>query len=253
MQIVISATNAFAKWLKIELPRIPSPDGKRIGTQPLESSEQTLAWQCHVVRAHSRAVSGTVIAVEARSRYTLLIPLDGPPSAAEFEKMLRRRWANELVHLMLTHGVFGEEAVPELFRQFNATPMDFQWFRNTDLSVNGHVADAEQWVKQAFEEYGIRRLDEGEAMGLGKHINQFFKRVKVNGKKGEPFYPVTRLIDDGLFRFAKGLAQNPFPDTPPGDFPSPYRELGPRRQHPVPPSGENVVSLADYLRRKGSG
>lgn len=250
MRLLISVTNAFAKWLKLELERMPSPDGKRIGTQPLVSDEETLAWQCHVVRAHNRAVSGTVIAVEARSRYTLLIPFDAPPTAAEFQGALRRRWAVELVHLLLEHGVFGEDAVPELFGQFNGTPMAFQWYRNTDLSVNGHVADAEQWVLEAFEKYGVTHFDEGEAMWLGQHINQFFKRAKVNGKRGA-FYPIPRFLDDALYRFAKGLAPHPYPDTPRGDFPSPYREENARSEgSAVAASGKNVVSLAEYLRKK---
>lgn len=256
MNVLISATNAFTKWLKLDLPHIPSTDGKRIGTQPLVSDEGTLAWQCHVLHAHNRASSGTVIAVEARSRYTILISLDEPPSAAEFEKMLRRRWANEMVHLILSHGLFGDESVPDIFRRFNATPKDYLWFRNTDLSVNGHVSDAEQWVKQAFEQYGISRFDEGEAIGMGMHINQFFKHVKENGRKSEPFFPITRFVDDGLFRFAAGMAQAKFPNTPQGDFPSPYAGQTPRTAPPLVnesgpvPVMDNVVSLADHQRRR---
>jgi hypothetical protein len=30
----------------------------------------------------------------------------------------------------------------------------FEWVRNTDMSVNGHVADAEQWLSQEYREAG---------------------------------------------------------------------------------------------------
>ncbi|MFT4927373.1 MAG: hypothetical protein ACI8WB_003480 [Phenylobacterium sp.] len=49
MRIIFSACKTFTKWMKIDLPRIESPDGKRIGCQPLISDENTLSWQFNAI------------------------------------------------------------------------------------------------------------------------------------------------------------------------------------------------------------
>lgn len=249
MRLLISAANALVKWMRLELPRIPSTDGKRIGIQPLKSDEQMLAWQCQVLRAHSRAQRAVVIAVEERSRYTILMSFDEPPSKVEFENELRRCWANAFLHYSLDSGAIDEEAVQELLYQFSAMPVEYLWYRNTDLSVNGHVTDAEQWVKQAYDEYRIDHLDENDVMSLESHINQFAKRVKVNGKRSEAFYPVTRLVDDGLFRFAQGMNRYQHPHHPEGDFPSPYLEQEEGASSSFA-TRDNVVLLAEYRHKK---
>ncbi|MET4693593.1 hypothetical protein V5J35_003677 [Endozoicomonas sp. NE40] len=69
MDILLSGTNAFCKYLNIDPPRIPSPDGKRIGTQPIQTTQDTMAWQCHAAKRQSSAGEMIdVIVVEARSR-----------------------------------------------------------------------------------------------------------------------------------------------------------------------------------------
>lgn len=249
MKLLISASNALVKWMRIEPPRIPSPDGKRVGVQPLKSDEQILAWQCQVIRAHSRAQQGVVIAVEERSRYTIFMSFERPPTELEFENELRRCWANAFLHYSLDSAAIDEETVPELLYRFSTVPVEYMWYRNTDLSVNGHVADAEQWVKQACDEYRIDHLNENDVMSLEAHINQFAKRVKVNGKRSEPFYPVTRLIDDGLFRFAEGMSRFHHSDCPEGDFPSPYRKQA-EETFPSLDTRDNVVLLSEYRHKE---
>jgi len=57
-----------------------------------------------------------------------------------------------------------------------------------------------------------------------------FKRVKTKGKKGEPFYPVPRLVDDGLSRFWGDEQANFNVDA----------------AQPPANRSDNVVSLAQY-------
>jgi len=250
MKLIISASNALAKWMGLELVRIPSPDGKQVGVQPLVSDEMTLAWQCHVMRLHSRAKKGVVIAVEAQSRYTVLMPFNAPPTVEAFENELRRCWGNAFLHFSLESGAIAEEAIPEIIRRFSTLPVEYQWYRNTDLSVNGHVSDAEQWVKQTRDEFGIDHLSENDAMGLEMHINHIPKRMKVNRQRSAPFFSITRLVDDGLFRFAKGMSRFTHPDTPKGDFPSPYRGKM-SKSSTSSAAKDNVVHLSDYKKRRG--
>ncbi len=214
---IISASNALTKWLKIELPRLPDPDGKRIGTQPLVTDSETISWQCHVVQNGYRRDGFTVIAVEAYSRFTLLIPFEFAPTQKEFQEQFCDRWATMLISLMVKYGEIGRDQIPIVFSQFHQKMVDIQWWRNTDLSVNGHVSDAEQWVKQTIEGQRIESLSEDEAVDLAMHINQFFKRAKDRQGKKQRFYPVPRFVEDGLYRFASALFDE-------GDFTSPYSD-----------------------------
>ncbi len=256
LRIILSASNAMAKWLRHDfldgLPRMPSPDGKRIGTQPLTTDGRQISWQCHVINNRPHSNAWTVIATEAYSRYTLLIPYSDAPSLADFEKELLRRWANDLAYLCVDSKALTENDLPALLQQFIECEKSLVWYRNTDMSVNGHVADAEQWVSQMLAEHSLQRLGEEDAFGLGDHINKLRKRAK-KGQGGGSFYPVARFLDDGLFRFANGLAKARYPHTAPGNFPSPYpetpeNESGPtnhKRQLP-----DNVVYLAAFRKQR---
>ena len=194
MKIIISASNAFAKWLKLDLPRIQSTDGKKIGTQSLITDSDSMSWQCHVIRIHSRSVKATVIAIEANSRYAIIMPYSFTPSQETFETDLSRLWANQMVYLMIDSGAIFESDVTCVFAQFKSKEKYFDWVKNTDLSVNGHVSDTEQWVVQSFEQYGIKHFDEKEAFGLGLHINKMFKKAKSPLGIKERFYPVARFF-----------------------------------------------------------
>lgn len=220
--VVISATKALEKWLGREIPRMPSADGKRVGTQPLVTDSHTVSWQCHVVENRPGSGLYTVIAVEAHSRYAILIPFDRRPTLKEFWIELERAWGEQLVHLMCKGGLIEEAQVKEVFHQFLHGSLEAHWYRNTDLSVNGHVADAEQWVKQSCEHYGVDRLDKEQAFDLGLHINEMFKRAKNAHGVQETFYPITRFLADGLYRFARGLAKPGLSGAREGDYPNPY-------------------------------
>lgn len=202
MKVLISASNELSKWMGLDdLPRLPHPTGKQVGVTPLITNADTIAWQCHVLRPHSRVQQGIIIAVEAHSRYTLLIPTAQPPTQMVFEELLAQHWLQNLAYWLVDTLALDEARLPEFIEQFAARTQEFSWVKNTNLSVNGHVADAGQWVQQSFEHYAIHLPNDEECFALGVHINKMFKRVKTKGKKGEPFYPVPRLVDDGLSRF----------------------------------------------------
>ena len=240
MEILIAASNALAKWLRLELPRLPSPDGKRIGTQPLTTGFGRVSWQCHLVE-HGRPGGlrhYTVIAVEAHSRYALLLPFFEPPTQAELESMLLERWGNEALHLALESGAVNDDELPLMVTRFFAEDRRITWVNNNDPSINGHITDAGEWLKSTLAHEELDYLDDNHCYGLGLHINQQYKRV--GGNRSRPFRPVIRLLDDALFRFGQGLAVDCYPDTPVGDFPCPY---------PDRPVRDNVVRLADFRRR----
>ena len=198
---IFSASNALNKWLKLDLPRIPSPDGKRVGTQPLITDAKTISWQCHVVSNTYNGHFYTVIAVEAFSRFTLLLPFDFAPTQSELQERICEQWAYSLVSLMVQHGEIPREQASFVFSHIYQQMNNIEWWRNTDLSVNGHVSDAEQWVTQTIADRGIDALSDEDAFDLAYHINSFYKRAKDKNGKKRQFYPVPNFVEDGLSRF----------------------------------------------------
>jgi|GEM_PF-576996 len=255
MNIIISASNDFVKWLGLDLARMPSEDGKRIGTQSIASTENTLSWQCQALREHSRSQIATVIAVEASSRYSIIFPNLTKMSMHEFEQVLKRRWLKENTMMAIESGAILPSKVADLETQFNNTPMNFNWFKNTDLSVNGHVSDTEQWIRAGSAEHKTDHLGEREAVDLGFHINKMRKKVKISKQNSlhERFVPVARLLDDALYRFAHGLSYDKYSNTDEGHFPNPYilyqkKKLDKLTTHGVAPekSSSNVIYLNQF-------
>jgi len=234
MKTIISTSKALTKWLNIDIPRMPSPDGKRIGTQPLVTDSHTISWQCHVIQNRFKQGGFMVIAVEAYSRFTLLLPFDYAPTQEELQAELLEAWVMELVSIIVDQGLLREDQVGVIFAQFYQVLSRVKWWRNTDLSINGHVADADQWVKQTINDRNVNALSEDDAEGIASNINQFSKSAKDEKGRKQRFYPVPRFLEDGLYRFTSGLFEA-------RDFANPHQV----KSQPVATQG-NVVSLADY-------
>ncbi|MGI9275128.1 MAG: hypothetical protein ACR2PT_09835 [Endozoicomonas sp.] len=265
MDVLISASNAFCKYFNADLARLPSPDGKGIGTQPVESTPDCLAWQCHAVKRKSDEGEATdVIVVEARSRYVLLFSNPCFDSLEAFSGSLRKKWAEECVHMAIESGAVSKEEASGMFDQFLNTPMQVLFCRNTDRSINGHVSDAQQWLLQSYEHYGIDHLDSSNEFGLGRQINRLRKKAKPfpGARRPESFLPEARMLDDWLYRFARGMSQWSNSNTVGGDFPNPYRlagQPGRRKARAIDDllkaaESDNVVGLAEAQKmRLGEG
>jgi len=250
----MSVSNNFAKFFGLDLARLPSTDGKRIGTQTISSDENTLSWQCQALTEHSRSRVATVIAVEASSRYSIIFPNLAKMPMLTFEQELKRRWLKEALLMVVDSGAISVERTDKMKEQFAKTTMQFQWFKNTDLSVNGHVTDTEQWIRAGSVLHRINYLGETEAIELGFNINKMRKKVTISAQKKlhERFVPVARLLDDALFRFAQGLSFDQYPATDVGNFPCPYEHYQQKRQDKLVAHGvslettSNVISFDKY-------
>jgi len=232
-KIIFSISNALNKWLTLNLERIPSPDGKKIGIQPLITNSHTISWQCHVIKNSYNSDLHTVIAVEAYSRFTLLLPFPYTPSKEELEDIICHEWTNSIVDLAIKHGEISFEERPKHFMTITQQMINIEWWRNTDLSVNGHVSDAEQWIVQTIENNQTEALTIEQAQDLAFYINSFFKRAKDSQGKKQKFYPVPRFVDDNLARFISPNIMNN--TTPP-----------PKKTDRT----SNVISMTDYLKSK---
>lgn len=237
MNLIISVSNAMARWLNVSLPRLPSLDGKRIGTQPLHTDTTQVSWQCHVLSHGPRANPYfTVLAMEAYSRYLIMIPFTAPPTQAEFEQVLLERWGNEALFLALESGAVTDDELPIMVEAFTHHPCQSQWVNNTDLSIQSHISDAGTWLMNTLDDEGTDFLDANHCYGLATHLNRLRRKMRGNKKS---FLPMIRFLDDSLYRFGDGLSENAFPGIKVGNFPCPY---------PAPPKADNVVQLADYRR-----
>ena len=241
MITLFSASNALCKWLKLNLPRLPVGEGQRVGVVPLLTNSEMITWQCHVMFTDSWRERATVIAVEAHSRFTLLIPFDVVPSQDKLEKVICEQWANELVSLAIKHGELDRDAIPRVFTQFYERVKEVSWVRNMDMSVQGHVSDAEQWVRDTLAGRGLDALDDELAQDISWHINSLNKAAKgVDGHK-RSFYPIPLFVEDGLYRFAHDVSSV-------GNHPNPY--MNTQTQNNLSQSADSVISFADYLVRQ---
>ncbi len=204
MKILISASNALSKWLGVDLPRISALDGKGVGTQPVSSTADTLAWQCHIVDNHYRSRHKTIIAVESYSRYTALIPCTHRFTQSDLELLILNHWLRDVVGWAEETQAVPASVAVLACEKMDATDFSFRWIRNTDMSINGHVADANQWLKEMLEHEGIERLTDEQGYILARHINQQFKRAKTKAGRKQRFYPVERLIEYGINCFVAG-------------------------------------------------
>jgi len=198
---LFSASHALCKWLKADLPIIPTNDDKQIGTQPLVTDANTVSWQCHVIFTDSWRQHATVIAVEAHSLFTLLLPFDVVPTQQKLEQRICEQWANELVELLLRQGEIDRNQVARFFNLFHQYIQNCEWVRNTDSDVKAHITDAEHWVKQTLFGRGLDALDDDLAMELAWQFNIQQKQVKDSQGNPRRFYPPALFLEDGLARF----------------------------------------------------
>lgn len=200
MQLQLSATNALNKWLKADFPRLPVEEGKQAGVNKLSSDAATMSWQVHIIENRYRSVEKTLIVCEANSRFTYFIPLNGLFfTSDELAERLKIEWqfafAEALeANTLETSGLISRYDIATRLAKLNDIEFTPQWIKNTDLSVNGHIADAAQWVTQTLEDRNLDRLSQPLSFEISNYINSQTKSIKVNNKK-QRFIPIERLLE----------------------------------------------------------
>lgn len=195
MQLQLSATNALNKWLKADFPRLPVEEGKQAGVNKLSSDAATMSWQVHLIENCYRSVEKTLIVCEANSRFTYFIPLNRMIfTPDELAERLKIEWQFAFVEALETSGLISHYDIATLLSKLNDIEFTPQWIKNTDLSVNGHIADAAQWITQTLEDRNLDRLSQPLSFEISNYINSQTKSIKVNNKK-QRFIPIERLLD----------------------------------------------------------
>lgn len=194
MQLQFSASNALNKWLKADFPRLPVEEGKQAGVNKLSSNAASMSWQVHLIENRYRSVEKTLIVCEANSRFTYFIPLNGlfftPEELAE---RLKIEWQLTFTEALEESRLIGHYGIATLLSKLNDIEFTPLWIKNTDLSINGHIADAGQWVTQTLDDRHLDRLSQPLAFEISSYINAQTKSIKVNNKK-QRFIPIERLF-----------------------------------------------------------
>ncbi|HAS3594223.1 TPA: amino acid adenylation [Vibrio cholerae] len=195
MQLRLSATNALNKWLKVDFPRLPVEVGKQAGVNKLSSDVATMSWQLHLIENRYRSVEKTLIVCEANSRFIYFFSLNRMIfTPDELAERLKIEWQFAFVEALEASGLISHYDIATILSQLNDIEFTPHWIKNTDLSINGHIADAAQWVTQTLEDRNLERLSQPLAFEISSYINAQTKSIKVNNKK-QRFIPVERLLE----------------------------------------------------------
>ncbi|NLS14867.1 amino acid adenylation [Vibrio sp. SM6] len=205
MQIKFSATNALNKWLKADFPRLPAEEGKQAGVNKLNSNAESMCWQVHLIENRYQSPEKTLIICEANSRFTYFLPLNRlffTPD--ELAKRLKIEWQFAFVEALESYafqantikekGFISRYDIATLLSNLDDIDFTPQWVKNTDLSINGHIADAAQWVTQTLDDRNLHCLNTPLAFELSNYINCQTKSIKVGSKK-QRFIPIERLFE----------------------------------------------------------
>lgn len=196
MQVILCASrtlaNIIAKTTGAELPRITSLDGKNVGTQQLHSDSQQIAWQCQYVPAFYKANHGAVIAIESFSRFIIFIPATKQIDVNALEKTLLHEWFDELNYWHVASGTHDNQDSKTAKNHIKIE--NIHWRSNTDLSINGHVSDAAQWLQQYLEDYNLSSLTFDHAKTLGRYLNQQKRRAPKGQADSKSFIPYQRFL-----------------------------------------------------------
>ena len=236
MQIMFSVNKPMARWLA-EPQALPimtastlnstiiadEEQTAAIGTVPLLSNSQQSSWQCSVMEHPASDERYTVIMVEAYSRYTILIPYQSRPSLYTLETDFIARWLEDMTRFGVASGRLKRDQVNQLFQQFMSHQRDFHWYQNCDMSLQGHVVDAECSLMNMLVDAGQSFLSAGRAETMAQYLNAG-DRTAAKGQAAslDSFLPVERFLQDALFRFAQGMAAQPYAVNAEGNFADPY-------------------------------
>ncbi|ACS83942.1 DUF6933 domain-containing protein [Musicola paradisiaca] len=223
MKLFFSVSNKLAKFLRLDAPRLSGPDGQQPGVQPTVTHSTQISWQLDLIVLDDEWL---VVAVEAYSRYTLVIPYVLRPDWHEVEADFKEQWLQHLLSWMHMAGVVDEEWQARQVATGVAALEETVCYRNRDMSIGGHLSDIQLWLRTYLEERRPKRFKQRQVWEFCDYINQLSRRVGGQRRQQGMFLPAERFLTDGLYRFASGLNLASSADGGPANFPNPHRLRG---------------------------
>lgn len=205
MKLQCSGTNAMCKWLKADFPRLPTEPGKQPGVNSILSSAEQMCWQLHIIENEYRSWHKTIIATEANSRFTVLLPVDLVMPMEKLTQRLQMQWQFVLAESLQELRLMPGSNIALLLSNLNEADLfgncETHWVKNTDRSVNGHITDAGLWVTQTLANQKQQQLSPEQALDLAIYLNTQPKRVN---KDRSGFIPAEVLL-----RYCQSLIAGP--------------------------------------------
>jgi len=99
----------------------------------------------------------------------------------------------ELLLLKTTNPYLGNDMTGTVMGELLTKPPTIQWVTNTDLSINGHLADTDQWVASELSRKRSSILREDDARDLGWYLNNQEKKIKHPEAGKLTIKPVTQF------------------------------------------------------------
>ena len=198
MRVTFYATKPMARFLKrvsgLTLDRLPCDDPKLVGRVPLMSSPLHVAWQLHIVQTNLDHRDEVIIAMQAFSRYVILIPVTWQiQGIAGVEAPVMDRWLEELALLKASNPHWGNDMSGTVMGQLIINPPKPVWLTNTDLSINGHMTDADHWIASELHHRRRSILREEDARDLAWYLNTQPKRLTLPDGVKDTVLPAERL------------------------------------------------------------
>lgn len=189
MQLLYSTSKALDKWLKAELPTL---EGTQKGRNFITTDADTFSWQLHIIDNSYKSREKTIIATEAYSRFTCFIHAPMPLTLTELNHQISMQWQQLLVDMVLANQLLPNSDAILLLSNLEQLHFDVHWVKNTDLSINGHITDAAQWVTHTLKQQKINALSFTLSQDLAMYINEQDKFIK---QRKEKFVPIERFLD----------------------------------------------------------
>lgn len=195
ISLLFGASNSLAKWLKADLPRLPTLAGKQAGVNTLKSDSTTMCWQAHIIDNQYKSYEKTIIVCEANSRFIFFVPVTTHLTLDELTKLLTMEWQAMLAETLESYQLIPRSEIAMLLSDLSDTAFQIEWVKNTDLSINGHISDGGLWVEQILREQGASELSAQQATELAIYLNTSVKRItNKETKRKEKVIPVEKLL-----------------------------------------------------------
>ncbi|OQK33370.1 hypothetical protein XM72_u0038 [Vibrio vulnificus] len=154
-----------------------------------------MSWQLHLIENRYQSSEKTLIVCEANSRFTYFISLNRMIfTPDELAERLKIEWQFAFAEALEISGLVSRYDIATILSQLNDIEFAPHWIKNTDLSINGHIADAAQWVTQTLEDRNLERLSQPLVFEISSYINTQTKSFTVSNKK-QRFIPIKQLLE----------------------------------------------------------
>lgn len=195
ISLSFGASNSLAKWLKADLSRLPTLEGKQVGVNTLNSDSTTMCWQAHIIDNQYKSYEKTIIVCEANSRFIFFVPVATRLTLDELTSFLTMEWQAMLAETLESYQLIPRSEIAVLLSKLSDVTFNVEWVKNTDLSINGHISDAGLWVEQILREQGVSELSAQQATELAIYLNTSVKRItNKETKRKEKVIPVEKLL-----------------------------------------------------------